>query len=109
MLSLFSRREQGHSPLVTGVLLLPIGAAIIVANLCADRIAARLAPPRALALFGVIFGAGCAGMLVMSTGSSYALLAAPLVAYGFGCGALAPVGAGLAAGIVALRPLMRER
>ena len=91
--SLLFQREQGHSPLVTGVLLLPMMAGITTANLVSSRLSSRLGRRGALAVGGALVLAGCAGLLAagIAVSTPYGEMAVQLAAIGFGLGSVIPI------------------
>jgi MFS transporter, DHA2 family, methylenomycin A resistance protein len=91
LLSLLFQREQGHSPLVTGLLLLPMMFGVTAANLVADRVAARLGRRGAVGAGAGLVIAGCAALLGVGRHTPYAAMAAQLAALGFGLGTVVPV------------------
>ena len=93
VLSLLFQREQGHSALVTGVLLLPMMAGITTANLVSARLSSRLGRRGMVALGGTLVLAGCAALLAVGLGRTtpYAEIAAQLAAIGFGLGSVIPI------------------
>jgi DHA2 family methylenomycin A resistance protein-like MFS transporter len=91
VLSLLFQREQGHGPLLTGVLLLPMMAGITIANLVSARQAARLGRRGAVAVGAALVLTACAGLLGVGRTTPYGAMAVQLAALGFGLGSVIPI------------------
>jgi MFS transporter, DHA2 family, methylenomycin A resistance protein len=91
VLSLLFQREQGLSPLQTGLALGPIMIAITVANLLAGRINQRFGPRHTVGVAVVGLSAGCAALLGVGAGTSYAAMVAQLTLLGAAAGSIIPV------------------
>ncbi len=91
LLSLFFQEEQRHTPLQTGLLLLPLVVAIGASNVVAARVARRLGAARSIALGAALLLAGTAGLLWIGAGTPYPALVAQLVVLGLGTGIVVPV------------------
>src|SRR4051812_4708005 len=84
VLGLYFQRERGDSALTTGVALLPMLGMATAASVVSGRVMGRTGarPPMIAGL--AIGAAGYAGLAAAGAGTAYPLLAAPLVAVGFG-------------------------
>jgi MFS transporter, DHA2 family, methylenomycin A resistance protein len=89
--SLLFQREQGLSPLQTGLALLPTMVAITGANLLSGRLTARLGPRRAIAVGALLAACSCAGLLGVSASTPYLAMIVPISTLGFGAGMIVPV------------------
>jgi MFS transporter, DHA2 family, methylenomycin A resistance protein len=91
VLSLLFQREQGLTPLQTGLALAPMMVAITVANLMAGRVSGLLGPRLAVALGALVMAGACAGLLGVDGSTSYAAIAIQITLLGVGCGTIVPV------------------
>jgi EmrB/QacA subfamily drug resistance transporter len=87
-LTYYLQQVKGYSPLATGLLFLPLVAAILVASTLSSAVALPRAGPRVLITAGMLLGAGGTAYLVqLTTTSSYAggvLPALLIMGLGFG-------------------------
>jgi DHA2 family methylenomycin A resistance protein-like MFS transporter len=88
--SLLLQREQGRSALSTGLAFLPMTAAIAGANVISGRLAARLGPRKLIIAGLALMACGCAALLGADAHSSYASIAAQMIALGAGIGLMVP-------------------
>lgn len=91
--SLLFQREQGLTPLQTGLALAPVMVAITAANLGAERLSSWLGPRVTLLGGTALVGVACAALLGVGVGAStgYPAIVAQLSALGFGAGCIVPV------------------
>jgi DHA2 family methylenomycin A resistance protein-like MFS transporter len=88
--SLFFQRVQGDSALRTGLLFVPMTAAVLVTNVLSGRIAAAIGA-RATILIGLVSaGLGCAGLLTVESSTSFGALVVQQVLLGGGLGLVVP-------------------
>ncbi len=90
VLSLYFQRVNGLTPLETGLAFFPMMAAILPANLLAARVAERFGALPAVAAGASIAAAGCAALLGIAPGTSYAAQCVQLLVIGAGLGLLVP-------------------
>ncbi len=90
VLSLYFQQVNGLSPLATGLAFLPMMGVVLPVNLLAPRAAERFGARAAIAAGALISAAGCAALLGISQGTSYAAIGPQLVAIGGGLGLLVP-------------------
>jgi DHA2 family methylenomycin A resistance protein-like MFS transporter len=88
--SLYFQTTRHYTALVTGAAFAPTTAAVLVANLLAGRISARIGARRVLAGAALVIAASLAGLLDVSATTAYPAMVAQLVALGFGLGLLVP-------------------
>jgi MFS transporter, DHA2 family, methylenomycin A resistance protein len=88
--SLFFQREQGLSPLRTGLAFLPMTASIMAANLLAGRLVRRYGERAAIVFGALVMASGCLALLWLSRTTSYAAMALQLLALGAGLGLVVP-------------------
>ncbi|SDM63307.1 MFS transporter [Nonomuraea jiangxiensis] len=91
VLSLYFQKEQHASALWTGLAFAPMMAAIMAANLTANRLTGALGARRVLLIGTSLLAAGCLAMLGTTARTPYAALVVPLMAEGFGLGLIVPV------------------
>jgi DHA2 family methylenomycin A resistance protein-like MFS transporter len=89
--SLLFQREQGLTPLQTGLALAPIMVGITASNLLAGRVNERFGPRRTVGLAIVVVGVACVALLGVSAGTSYAAMVVQLTALGAAAGSIIPV------------------
>ena len=89
--SLLFQREQGLTPLDTGLALAPIMIAITFANLVAGRIDQRFGPRRTVAVAIVVVGVACAALLGVGASTGYGAMVVQLAALGAAAGSIIPV------------------
>ncbi len=89
--SLLFQREQGLTPLQTGLALAPIMIAITISNLLAGPFDQRFGPRRTIAVAVVVVGAACAGLLGVGASTGYGAMVVQLAALGAAGGAIIPV------------------
>jgi DHA2 family methylenomycin A resistance protein-like MFS transporter len=82
VLSLFFQAAKGYSPLVTGLAFLPMTALVTIASLIAGALTARFGPRLPMVLGQALAGTGA--------GTSYAVIAGPLLAAGVGVALTVP-------------------
>jgi DHA2 family methylenomycin A resistance protein-like MFS transporter len=89
--SLLFQREQGLTPLETGLALAPIMVAVTVSNLAAGRVNERFGPRRTVGLAIVIVAMACAALLGVGASTSYLAMVVQLAALGAAAGSIIPV------------------
>jgi DHA2 family methylenomycin A resistance protein-like MFS transporter len=89
--SLLFQREQGLTPLETGLALAPIMIAITFANLLAGRIDQRFGPRRTVAVAIVVVAVACAALLGVGASTGYGAMVVQLAALGAAAGSIIPV------------------
>ncbi len=89
--SLLFQREQGLTPLQTGLALAPVMLGVTATNLLAGRLTERFGPRRTVAVAAVAVAAACAGLLGVGAATSYAAMVVPLTVLGAAAGAIIPV------------------
>ena len=89
--SLLFQREQGLTPLQTGLALAPIMIAITFANLLAGRIDQRFGPRRTVAVAIVVVAVACAALLGVGASTGYGAMVVQLTALGAAAGSIIPV------------------
>jgi DHA2 family methylenomycin A resistance protein-like MFS transporter len=89
--SLLFQREQGLTPLETGLALAPIMIAITIANLLAGRIDQRFGPRRTVAVAIVVVAVACAALLGVGASTGYGAMVVQLAALGAAAGSIIPV------------------
>jgi MFS transporter, DHA2 family, methylenomycin A resistance protein len=89
--SLLFQREQGLTPLQTGLALAPIMIAITISNLLAGRIDQRFGPRRTVAVAIAVVAAACAGLLGVGASTGYGGMVVQLAALGAAAGSVIPV------------------
>jgi MFS transporter, DHA2 family, methylenomycin A resistance protein len=87
--SLMLQRQNGLSPLGTGLAFLPMTVAVGVTNVVAGRLAGRTTA-RALITTGLAFMAVACGLLIVTASDGYVLTAIVLAGLGAGAGLLVP-------------------
>ncbi len=88
--SLYFQKINNWSPIMTGLAFVPMMGVVLPANILAPRMAERLGAPATIAVGALVAAAGALAMLGISRGTSYAAMAAQLVAMGGGLGLLVP-------------------
>jgi DHA2 family methylenomycin A resistance protein-like MFS transporter len=91
VLSLLFQREQGLTPLQTGLALAPIMIAITVSNILAGRVNQRFGPRRTVAVGVIAVAAACAALLGVDATTSYAAMVVQLTVLGAAAGSIIPV------------------
>ncbi|MGI5129894.1 DHA2 family efflux MFS transporter permease subunit [Pseudonocardia sp. CA-107938] len=105
LLSLYLQEAQQHSPLVTGLLIAPLGLAVIPAARLAGTLTGRYGPRLPMLLGYGLTGASLLGLMTLEPDQPYLVLGALLLLNGFGQGlAISPA----AAGVLALVPRQRS-
>ncbi len=89
--SLLFQREQGLTPLQTGLALAPIMVGITASNVLAGRVNERFGPRRTVAVAIVVVAVACLALLGVSAGTSYAAMVVQLAALGAASGSIIPV------------------
>jgi DHA2 family methylenomycin A resistance protein-like MFS transporter len=89
--SLLFQREQGLTPLQTGLALAPIMVAITTANLLAGRMAGWLGPRATIALGAALIAAAAVALLGVDAGTPYLAMIVQISVLGFGAGMIVPV------------------
>jgi len=85
VINLYFQQVLGYSALLAGVALLPQMGMASIGSLLSGRFTARAGGPRRTMLLGLTIGAaGLLGLVVAGAHTPYLLLAAPLLAAGFG-------------------------
>jgi len=91
VLSLFFQREQGRSPLQTGLAFAPMTGIVLATNLSAGRLAQRFGIRQMIALAGVLAAVAFAGLLEVGPSTSYVAMAAQLIVIGASVGLIVPL------------------
>ena len=90
LFSLFLQRAKGFSSLQTGLAFLPMTMGVLVANLGAGTVAARLGPRLPMALGQAMMSLGCVALLGLTPRTSIAMMALPMLLMGVGVGLVVP-------------------
>ena len=91
VLSLFFQREQGRSPLATGLAFAPMTAIVLAANLGAGRLAQSFGTRRVIAASAVIGAASFAALLAIGRSTSYLGMVVQLMIIGASIGVIVPL------------------
>jgi MFS transporter, DHA2 family, methylenomycin A resistance protein len=89
--SLLFQREQGLTPLQTGLALAPIMIAITFSNLAAGRVNQRFGPRRTVSVAIVFVAVACVALLGVGASTGYAAMVVQLAALGAAAGSIIPV------------------
>ena len=89
-MSLLLQQGRGLSPLVTGLLFLPLTGLISIANLCSAPLTRRLGRPAVLAIGQAVLTLALLGLAWASTASAVWPMVLALVPIGFSSGLLVP-------------------
>ena len=90
VLSLYFQKQNGLSPLATGLAFLPMLGVVLPMNLLAARLAEHFGAPAIVAAGATIAAVACAGLLGIERGTSYWALCVQLLAVGAGLGLMVP-------------------
>jgi DHA2 family methylenomycin A resistance protein-like MFS transporter len=90
VLSLYFQKQNGLSPLQTGLAFVPMMAVVLPFNILGPRLSERIGAAAVIALGAVIAAAGAAGLFIVGKQTPYVLLCAQLLALGGGLGLLVP-------------------
>jgi DHA2 family methylenomycin A resistance protein-like MFS transporter len=90
VLSLFFQAAKGYSPLVTGLAFLPMTALVTIASLIAGALTARFGPRLPMVLGQALAAFGYFALAGTGAGTSYAVIAGPLLAAGVGVALTVP-------------------
>jgi DHA2 family methylenomycin A resistance protein-like MFS transporter len=90
VLSLYFQKQNGLSPLQTGLAFLPMMAVVLPFNILGPRLSERFGAAAVIALGAAIAAAGAATLLIVGKQTPYALLCVQLLALGGGLGLLVP-------------------
>jgi DHA2 family methylenomycin A resistance protein-like MFS transporter len=90
LFSLFLQRAKGFSSLQTGLAFLPMTCGVLVTNLSAGYVEARLGPPLPMALGQAMMLLGCVALLNLTSGTAIAMMAVPMMLMGAGVGLVVP-------------------
>jgi len=88
--SLYFQRQNGYSPLQTGLAFAPLMAAVLLANLSAARISRSIGPRNTIAIGAALAAVACVALLGIKQGTPYTSMVIPLIAMGAGLGAIVP-------------------
>ncbi|HKE40333.1 MAG TPA: MFS transporter [Casimicrobiaceae bacterium] len=88
--SLYFQRQNGYSPLQTGLAFAPLMVAVLVANLSAARISRSIGARNTIAIGAALAGVACVALLGIKQGTPYTSMVIPLIAMGAGLGAIVP-------------------
>jgi DHA2 family methylenomycin A resistance protein-like MFS transporter len=91
LFSLYFQTVQGHTPLTTGLALLPYVIAAGSGNVLSVRMARRFGPRRASAISAVLLAAGCLGLVWIGRSTPYPALIVQFVCLGVGLGTVVPL------------------
>jgi DHA2 family methylenomycin A resistance protein-like MFS transporter len=90
VLSLYFQKQNGLSPLQTGLAFVPMMAVVLPFNILGPRLSERSGAPAVIALGAATSALGAAALLVIGKDTPYAILCAQLLALGAGLGLLVP-------------------
>lgn len=90
VLSLYFQKQNGLSPLQTGLAFVPMMAVVLPFNILAPRLSERFGAALVIALGAAIAAAGAAGLFIIGQQTPYAVLCVQLLALGGGLGLLVP-------------------
>jgi DHA2 family methylenomycin A resistance protein-like MFS transporter len=90
VLSLYFQKQNGLSPLQTGLAFMPMMAVVLPFNILAPRLSERFGAAAVIALGAAIAAAGAAALFIIGKQTPYALLCGQLLALGGGLGLLVP-------------------
>jgi DHA2 family methylenomycin A resistance protein-like MFS transporter len=90
VLSLYFQKQNGFSPLQTGLAFVPMMAVVLPFNILGPRLSERIGAAAVIALGAAIAAAGTAGLFILGKQTPYVLLCAQLLALGGGLGLLVP-------------------
>ena len=91
VLSLFFQREQGRSPLDTGLAFAPMTAIVLAANLGAGRLAQGFGTRRVIAASAVVCALSFLGLLEIGQSTSYLAMVGQLILIGASIGVIVPL------------------
>jgi MFS transporter, DHA2 family, methylenomycin A resistance protein len=91
VLSLFFQREQGLSPMQTGLAFAPMTGVVFATNIAAGRLARRFGPRAVILTGGALAAAACAALLGVDRSTAYAAMVVPLIVFGGSIGLIVPV------------------
>ena len=91
VLSLFFQREQGRSPLQTGLAFAPMTGVVLATNLSAGRLAQLFGIRRVIAVSGVFAALAFVGLLEIGRSTSYVAMVAQLIVIGASVGVIVPL------------------
>jgi MFS transporter, DHA2 family, methylenomycin A resistance protein len=91
VLSLFFQRAQQLSPLQTGLAFAPMTAAVMVSNLRARWLLARIGTARLIGFAALLMAVGAITLVATGRGTGYGAIVVQLVCIGTGLGLLVPV------------------
>jgi len=90
VLSLYFQKQNGLSPLQTGLAFVPMMAVVLPFNILGPRLSERFGAAVVIALGASIAAAGAAALFIIGKQAPYALLCVQLLALGGGLGLLVP-------------------
>jgi MFS transporter, DHA2 family, methylenomycin A resistance protein len=90
VLSLYFQKQNGLSPLQTGLAFLPMMAAVLPFNILGPRLSERFGAAAVIALGAAVASVGAAALFIIGKQTPYALLCVQLLALGGGLGLLVP-------------------
>jgi MFS transporter, DHA2 family, methylenomycin A resistance protein len=90
VLSLYFQKQNGLSPLQTGLAFLPMMAVVLPFNILGPRLSERFGAAAVIALGAAIAAAGAAALFIIGKQTPYPLLCVQLLALGGGLGLLVP-------------------
>jgi DHA2 family methylenomycin A resistance protein-like MFS transporter len=90
VLSLYFQKQDGLSPLQTGLAFLPMMAAVLPFNILGPRLSERFGAAAVIALGAAVASVGAAALFIIGKQTPYALLCVQLLALGGGLGLLVP-------------------
>jgi DHA2 family methylenomycin A resistance protein-like MFS transporter len=91
LFSLYFQTVQGHTPLATGVLLVPYVIAAGLGNVISARMVRRLGPVRAPLVSATLLAAACLGLVWIGRTTPYPAIVAQFICLGAGLGTIVPV------------------
>jgi DHA2 family methylenomycin A resistance protein-like MFS transporter len=90
VLSLYFQKQNGLSPLQTGLAFVPMMAMVLPFNILGPRLSERFGAAAVIAMGAAIAAAGAAALFIIGKQTPYALLCVQLLALGGGLGLLVP-------------------
>jgi DHA2 family methylenomycin A resistance protein-like MFS transporter len=90
VLSLYFQKQNGLSPLQTGLAFVPMMAVVLPFNILGPRLSERISSAAVIALGAAIAAAGVAGLFIIGKQTPYVLMCVQLLALGGGLGLLVP-------------------
>jgi DHA2 family methylenomycin A resistance protein-like MFS transporter len=105
IINLFFLQMLGYPPALTGLALLPEGGIVMFASFLAGRVTAHTGPRLVMVIGQFVGGIGLCMMFLVSTTTSYAIIAVLLLAIGFGISFTMPA---MTTAVIASAPKQRS-